>query len=92
MATVTFVVPPSWNSVTPLSELTCDAPTVREALAWFTERYPDLSKRYATPDGEIAPWALVTLNQIDVRTLRGLETTIDPRGGELQIIASLMGG
>ncbi|MET8428707.1 hypothetical protein [Nocardia sp. NPDC004860] len=89
---MTFVVPPSWNSETPLSDLSCEAPTVGMALGWFADRYPILRKRYLTPDGEIAAWALVTLNRIDVRTLSGLDTRIEAADSEIQIIAALMGG
>lgn len=92
MNTVTFTVPPSWNTETPMTELSCEATTVGEALTWFCDRYPVLQKRFMTDDRRIAAWALVCLNHIDVRTLHGLDTPITHPGSEIQLLAALMGG
>ncbi|MFJ4653824.1 hypothetical protein ACIP5Y_21365 [Nocardia sp. NPDC088792] len=92
MATITFTVPPSWSTEAELDELTCEAPTVGAAIEWFADRYPSLRKRYLTVAGDIAPWALVTLDHVDVRTLSGLNTCVASSEGEIGIIAALMGG
>ncbi|MEC3915526.1 hypothetical protein [Nocardia sp. CDC160] len=51
-----------------------------------------MRKRYLTSGGEIAPWALVTLDHVDVRSLNGLSTRVEADRGEIGIIAALMGG
>ncbi|WP_306365285.1 hypothetical protein [Nocardia sp. CC227C] len=91
MTTVAFTVPPSWNTEASMTELSCEAATVGEALTWFCDRYPPLRKRFMTDNG-IAPWALVCLNHTDVRTLHGLDTPITHPGSDIQILAALMGG
>lgn len=90
--TVRFTVPANWRSITELPALGCDAQTVGAALSWFAGRYPALRERFLTDDGDIAPWALVSLDQVDVRTLADLTTPISAGDHEIEILAALMGG
>lgn len=90
--TVRFTVPANWRSITELPVLRCDAATVGAALSWFADRYPALRQRFLTDDDDIAPWAVVSLNQVDVRTLAELNTPISTGEHDIEILAALMGG
>lgn len=90
--TVRFTVPASWHGLTDLPVLSCDAGTVGAALAWFCDRYPSLRHRFLTAEAEIAPWAVVSLDQTDVRTLAELATPISAGDHDIEIIGALMGG
>lgn len=90
--TVRFTVPANWHSITELPVLGCDAETVGAALSWFADRYPALRERFLTEEGDIAPWAVVSLDQVDVRTLAELTTPISTGEHDLEILAALMGG
>ena len=91
---VRFTLPASWRTLTgsSLTDLTCDATTVGQALTWLTDLFPVFTERILTEDGELAPWALVCLNYTDVRTIGGLAAEIKSRDSELEIIPALMGG
>lgn len=92
---VRFTVPASWHGLTDLPVLRCDAGTVGTALTWFADRYPSLRQRFLTDSAgiaEIAPWAVVSLDQVDVRTLAELATPISAGDHDIEIIGALMGG
>jgi molybdopterin converting factor small subunit len=88
------MVPASWRAVADLSELTCEAGTVGDALVWFADSYPALRPRFLikTDDVKIAPWAVVCLDEVDVRELAGRDTPIGDGEHEIGILAALMGG
>lgn len=90
--TVRFTVPVSWRSLTDLPVLHCEASTVGAALAWFADHYPTLRPRFLTNDAGIAPWAVVSLDQVDVRALSSLDTPINVGDHEIEILPALMGG
>ncbi len=92
--TVRFVVPSSWHNLTELTELTCECETARvgDAITWFFTRYPHLRKRILDEEGDIAPWAMVGLDRVDVRTVGGLDTVIDSGNHEIELMGALMGG
>ncbi|MRH92276.1 hypothetical protein GFY24_33405 [Nocardia sp. SYP-A9097] len=92
MSTVNFVVPPSWKTVANITELSCQAATVGEAITWFAEQYPTLRERILTTTGRLAPWTLVCLNNIDIHTLQQLDTPLTPVVVEIHLIGALMGG
>lgn len=89
--TVRFTVPANWRAITDLPVLSCDVDTVGAALRWFAEQYPTLRQRFLTDDA-IAPWAVVSLDQVDVRVLDELATPIGAGEHEIEILAALMGG
>jgi molybdopterin converting factor small subunit len=90
---VRFTLPGAWRTLTgtDLSDVTCEAATVGEALTWLSDTYPVLRQRLFTDTAELAPWTLVCLDHADVRTIGNLDAPVTD-GGELQIIPALMGG
>ena len=91
---VRFTLPASWRTLAgeDLADLSCEAATVGQALTWLTDRFPVLTPRILTGDGQLAPWALVCLDRTDVRTIGGLAAETNGNDRELEIIPALMGG
>ncbi|WP_040781600.1 hypothetical protein [Nocardia pneumoniae] len=91
---VRFTLPASWRTLagSNFAGLTCDAVTVGQALTWLTDTFPVFKERIITEDGDLAPWTLVCLNHIDVRSIGGLAAEITGDDSELEIIPALMGG
>jgi hypothetical protein len=88
---VRFVLPGSWSALagSDLSGIACTAATVGQALTWLTQRYPVLAQRIFADDGTIAPWTLVCLGN---ERVSDTGTPVPALGGELRVIAALMGG
>ncbi|WP_330233039.1 MoaD/ThiS family protein [Nocardia sp. NBC_00508] len=89
--TVRFVLPASWSTLAraDLSQLSCNASTVEQALRWLIESHPMFAERVFTEEGALAPWTIVCLNHIHILDP---STAISDGDHELQIIPALMGG
>jgi hypothetical protein len=93
-ATVRFVLPTNWRTIAghDLAGICCEVSTVGQALAWLCRAHPVLRERIFTADEELAPWIVVCLGDVDIRTCQGLDTPIAGQHGELWVIPALMGG
>ncbi len=63
--------------------------SVREVLEDLARRYPALESQLFE-DGELAPFVIVYLGGEDIRTLDGLETSVD--GQQLILLPAMAGG
>ncbi|WP_249643764.1 MoaD/ThiS family protein [Nocardia sputi] len=88
--TIRFVLPASWPSLADadLSNLSCEATTVDQALKWLIEQHPAFAERIYT-EHDLAPWTIVCLNH---QHILDPSTPIPAGDHELQIIPALMGG
>ena len=73
------------------SEVAVQGETVGEALARFTEKYPDIRQHLFNGDSELRPFVNLFVNDEDIRHLEGLGTRIEPQD-RLMIIPSIAGG
>lgn len=93
MSVVQFVLPPTWSTLAgeDLSQLSCAAGTVGEALSWLVHRYPIFNDRIFLRDDdfELAPWTIVCLDHVQIHDP---DTAITAAARELQIIPALVGG
>jgi len=65
--------------------------TVREALDSLTQRYPGLSERLFSPEGQLRQFVNIYLNDEDIRYLDKLDTSVES-GDELAILPAVAGG
>jgi [CysO sulfur-carrier protein]-thiocarboxylate-dependent cysteine synthase len=70
-------------------QVEADGATVRDVLEDLTDRYPALREQIFA-GGEVAPFVNVYLGGEDVRTLDGLDTTVD--GQILMLLPAMAGG
>jgi molybdopterin converting factor small subunit len=71
-------------------EVEASGATVRELLDDLSSRYPGLQAQIYS-DGEIAPFVNVYVGGEDVRTLDGLETTVESNGTVI-LLPAMAGG
>jgi sulfur-carrier protein len=71
-------------------EVPADGGTVRELLDDLMDRFPSLRPQLVEDD-EIAPFVNVYLEGEDVRTLDGLDTTVD-HGSTVILLPAMAGG
>ena len=73
------------------AEMPVTAGTVGHALNSLSAAHPQLKRHLYTEHGELRSYVNVFVNEDDVRTLRGLETSIRD-GDTLMIVPSIAGG
>ncbi|HEY0671292.1 MAG TPA: ubiquitin-like small modifier protein 1 [Longimicrobiales bacterium] len=73
------------------AELSVSADTVGRALHSLSAEYPQLRRHLYTERGELRSYVNVFVNEDDVRTLNGLETTMRT-DDTLLIVPSIAGG
>ena len=89
MATVR--IPPTLRTATGgAREVEASGGTVRDLLDDLTERFPSL-RGQVFEDGEIAPFVNVYVEGEDVRTLDGLDTSVD-HGSTVILLPAMAGG
>jgi [CysO sulfur-carrier protein]-thiocarboxylate-dependent cysteine synthase len=88
--TVVRIPPTLRTEVGGARQVEADGGTVREVLDDLAGRYPALGS-HIFDDGDIAPFVNVYLGGEDVRTLEGLETTVDA-GATLILLPAMAGG
>ena len=71
-------------------EVPADGETVRELLDDLSSRYPGLHAQIWS-DGDIAPFVNVYVGGEDVRTLDGLDTSVE-RGSTVILLPAMAGG
>ena len=87
----TVRIPPALRSETGGErEVAADGATVREVLDDLTGRFPALAERLYEA-GDIAPFVNVYVGGEDVRTLDGLETSVEP-ATTLILLPAMAGG
>jgi molybdopterin converting factor small subunit len=73
-----------------VSEVPAEGDTVRELLDDLMSRFPSL-RHQLVEDDEIAPYLNVYLEGEDVRTLDGLDTSVD-HGSTVILLPAMAGG
>ena len=71
-------------------QVVADGETVRDLVVDLVERFPGL-RTQIMEDGELAPFVNVYVEGEDVRTLDGLETTVDD-GATVILLPAMAGG
>ena len=71
-------------------QVEADGATVRELLDDLASRYPALGAQILD-DGDVAPFVNVYLGGEDVRTLDGLDTSVD-QGSTVILLPAMAGG
>ena len=72
-------------------QLEVEASTVGEALKELTTKFPSIGPHLYGDDGELRPYVNLFVNDEDVRTLEGVQTSIH-EGDTLMILPSIAGG
>jgi molybdopterin converting factor small subunit len=87
----TVRIPPTLRTATGgAREVTAEGDTVRELLDDLIARFPDLRTQLVDGD-EIAPFVNVYVEGEDVRTLDGLDTSVE-RGSTVILLPAMAGG
>lgn len=71
--------------------LTLEASSVADLLARIRAQYPQLYRCICDPQGSVASFVDLYVNQEDIRDLQGLDTRLQD-GDELLIIPAISGG
>jgi len=89
---VTVRVPGSMADLTGgLDHLEVQARTVREALEAVGKLYPAFLYQVLTPEGQVDSSVNVYVNEEDIRSLKGLDTEVQP-GDEVILLPAMAGG
>jgi len=84
-------IPPALRPETEgAAQVDADGATVRDLLDDLSVRFPSLRERIFE-DGDIAPFVNVYVEGEDVRTLEGLETSVDD-GSTVILLPAMAGG
>ena len=68
-----------------------EAETVSALIDILDERFPGLGERLTEPDGQIRRWVNVFVDGRDIRTLQGMDTTLQS-GAKVYIVPAIAGG
>ena len=72
-------------------EVPAEGETVRELLHDLMSRFPGLRPQLLVEDGDIAPYVNVYVEGEDVRTLDGLDTSVE-HGSTVILLPAMAGG
>jgi molybdopterin converting factor small subunit len=90
--TATLKIPTALRGFTDgLSQVELPGATVGELLKNLTERYPDLTPHLYDEDGSVRSFVNVFVDSANVKTLRGLETEVNP-GQTILLVPAIAGG
>ncbi|MFZ5826877.1 MAG: MoaD/ThiS family protein [Bacillota bacterium] len=89
---VTVRIPGIWRGLSGgQAEIQVEGATVTEALKHLGEQYPRLRDRLFTPEGELKSYVHIFVNQIDIKTLSGAETSLSEHD-EIILLMAIAGG
>ncbi|MBC7459817.1 MAG: MoaD/ThiS family protein [Thermoleophilia bacterium] len=88
----TFRIPPVLRPLTDEQvEVEAAGDTLGSALEALFQTYPDLRSRIIGDDGELRRFVNVYVEDEDVRTLEGLQTTLEPKSSVI-VLPAMAGG
>jgi len=89
---ISILIPTALRQFTDdLSEVNCEAKTVKEALDELTNKYIDLKKHLFTDSSSLRSFVNVYVNEVDIRQKNGLETEITDND-VIMLVPSIAGG
>lgn len=92
MTEVHVILPETLKSLAGNQEtLVVDAGTIAEVFDLLEERCPDLIRLLKAKDGSLRRYVNVYINQDDIRSKAGLNTTLHS-GDQIRILPSVAGG
>ena len=92
MSQSTIRIPAPLRSTTGgADEITVEGATVRDALKALGEQHSEILERLMTAEGEVRNFINIYLNEDNIRTLDGIDSTI-PDGAVLSIVPAVAGG
>jgi molybdopterin converting factor small subunit len=92
MSDIRIEIPPPYRPYTKYtSVVSVAAGTVTEAFSALFEIFPELRKHIQNPKKEIRPFINIFVNGKNIKSLQGLNTTLEP-GDIVQFIPSIAGG
>ena len=92
MSNSTIRIPAPLRSATKgADEVSVSGGTVREALKALGEQHEDIISRLLDDNGDVRNFINVYLNEDNIRTLDGIDTSV-PNGAVISIVPAVAGG